>query len=357
MASRKPLVLVNGTMQQLSGADSLDASVTTNAVRENFTQPGHGLSPGDAVKGSTGSFSKALADSAANAAVVGVVDYAPPDQYCQLLLHCDGPANSTAFPDESGRTMTAVGTAKITAGSCFGTGAAILDGTSGISTPTDANTRVGTSDFVIDCRLYLDEIVGGYTALLDTGWTSGITFYYTLSGGPVGQLFLRIGAGGAGYVCVQLAEPLSATTWHHVAVVRSAGEIYFYVDGTRVAASQPLARDNNAQDALLYVGYGSAFSGVIGKLDEFRFSVGTDRGWTGSTITVPTAAYAAGNDFAICYSGRALSIGGLTAGEQYLSPSVPGLLTATRPGSGIVRHIASVGNSADTIVQIYGEVP
>lgn len=73
-------------------------------------------------------------------------------------------------------------------------------------------------------------------------------------------------------------------TWSHVALSYSAGTLRYYVNGT-------LQRDRGSIYSLLSDGGGFAFGGSGFSVDEFRVSTLTDRGYTGSTITVPTAAF------------------------------------------------------------------
>jgi hypothetical protein len=82
---------------------------------------------------------------------------------------------------------------------------------------------------------------------------------------------------------------LSAGAWSHIAFVRQSGVISIYVNGTRIGnasfstsitgtnASIGLTQNNEHQ-----------FAGYI---DDVRITKGNARGYTGSTITVPTAAF------------------------------------------------------------------
>lgn len=73
-------------------------------------------------------------------------------------------------------------------------------------------------------------------------------------------------------------------TWYYIAWVRSGGYWSFYVDGNKLTNTVNNQDTTTYNAAFDYAGYNSF-------LDEFRITVGTDRGYTGSTITVPTAPF------------------------------------------------------------------
>ena len=79
--------------------------------------------------------------------------------------------------------------------------------------------------------------------------------------------------------------------WHHVAVSRSGSNWSLYVDGTRVGTGTSSATVANIAGGLRIGAdefYGRGFTGYI---DEFRLTLNSARGYTGSTITVPVAAF------------------------------------------------------------------
>ncbi len=85
---------------------------------------------------------------------------------------------------------------------------------------------------------------------------------------------------------------MSAGTWYHVALVRSGSNIYAYVAGNQVLTSSVTGTPANIDGTLQIGGDVSAAAGgeMDGWIDEFRWS-DSDRGWTGSTITVPSSAH------------------------------------------------------------------
>lgn len=71
MAERKPLVNVSGALKELPVGDTIQANATSYSV----VQISHGFAVGDVIRssGSANTYTKAKADSAANAEIVGIV--------------------------------------------------------------------------------------------------------------------------------------------------------------------------------------------------------------------------------------------------------------------------------------------
>ena len=346
-------------MNLADAKSALGVSIPTG-LRALYTRNGHPFSRGSVVKGNTvNTLALAQANTSANAAVTGVVDQVTAETYTKFLLHCDGSANSTTFVEETGRAMTANGNAKISSDAKWGTGAALFVGGSSdaITTPATADLLAGTGDLAFDCW-FKPEATTTDGAFLTTGFGTGLTFaYYPFSGNTNSRIFFYVGGSN---VYFTIGSIISEGSWHHIAVSRTSGTVRAYLDGTQIDTDKTLSDNNNAQGTLLQISASGYDPSLNGKLDEIRLSIGTNRGWTGSTISVPTGAYSAyGDDFGVCFCGLSQAgFSDLTAGEYYLDQTTPGLLTSTRPGSGIVRHVASVSaNGTPPMIQIYGEVP
>ncbi|MBI3257873.1 MAG: hypothetical protein HYZ54_00075 [Ignavibacteriae bacterium] len=71
MAERKPIVNVSGALKELPSGDTIQANATSYSV----AQTSHGFAAGDVIRssGTANSYTKAKADTAANAEIVGVV--------------------------------------------------------------------------------------------------------------------------------------------------------------------------------------------------------------------------------------------------------------------------------------------
>ena len=199
-----------------------------------------------------------------------------------LLLHADGTGN--AFVDSSGtpKTVTAVGNATQSATqSKFGGKSAAFDGSGDYL--TIPQIAFGTSDFALECWLYFNSISGDYTGIYDG--RPGVNGNY--------PALLLNGSNIAWYVGNAFeitGSSLSAGQWYHVAVARSSGSTRMYLNGTQVGSTYADST-NYAASATTFIGNGSGGFFMNGFIDDLRVTVGNSRGYTGSTITVPTAAF------------------------------------------------------------------
>jgi hypothetical protein len=103
----------------------------------------------------------------------------------------------------------------------------------------------------------------------------------------------RTGYAGALDQIVTTTGPSSS--YNHLAMIRSSGTIKLFVNGTSEGGSFAASDDFTLGDGYMSLGAAKFDLGnyqVTGLLDEFRISVGTDRGWF-SGFTPPSAAYSA----------------------------------------------------------------
>ena len=84
---------------------------------------------------------------------------------------------------------------------------------------------------------------------------------------------------------------LSAATWHHVAVSRSGSSNRLYIDGVQTGGTITDSTSWVVNPNGLWVGGQAGATSLNGYIDDLRITKGTARSYTGSTITVPTAAY------------------------------------------------------------------
>jgi len=347
--------------------DQAKAVLIPTGLRTLYTKSGHAFVRGNAVRGTdVNTIVLAQANTNANAAVTGMVDKITTgggiggiDANCVLCSHLN-----SDFSDSSARNHapTVIGDfATIsTSVKVFGAGAASLNSGSYFSYADSADWDFGTGDFTFECRF---RKAGGADQPLFSRGTSG-------AGGDC--WFLQIDGNGFAFSVrrsntwlVDVYRTFSPTqnVWYHLAFVRSGTALKFYVDGSQLGTDAAIGASDSlsiAGDLPLTIG-NRVYDGYTcyGFLDEIRVS-NTAR-WIGPSFTVPTSEYTAGSGetFEVCFGGFSDSgVTDFTAGEYYLDQSTPGLLTTTRPGSGIVRHVASCGaNGTPPIIQIYGEVP
>jgi hypothetical protein len=214
-----------------------------------------------------------------------------------LLLHADG--SGSTFVDSSGtpKTITAVGGAtQSTAQSKWGGKSLALNGSdANLSLPSSALAFTG--DFVIEGWIYLisNPI---YSSIVETraspSFADFVAGVYPIGGG---HRLDFVTAGGVRLTGSSTSVPLGS--WSHFAFVRSSGVISAYVDGVRDATQLSYSASISPASATALIGRNVDGNFINGYIDDLRITVGSARGYTGSTITVPTAAFpegAAGSD-------------------------------------------------------------
>lgn len=236
----------------------------------------------------TGAFS-----TASSAVTVGQ----PPDPFfssVQLLLHMDGSGSTFIDSSSTPKTITASGATQSSAQSKWGGKSAYFDGTgshfrfAGAFNPS--GVTIDSGPFAIELW-FKSSSTTQYAQLIGNernGGSSG--FSLLLNNNTPGQVAVFGSNGTLGFWSA--AGGYNDNQWHHVALARnSSNMLSLYVDGVRVGQQQfsaSLASEND-----YYVGTNSQFSArnYEGYIDDLRITVNSDRGYTGASITVPTAAF------------------------------------------------------------------
>lgn len=90
-----------------------------------------------------------------------------------------------------------------------------------------------------------------------------------------------------------LATPnatLSVGTWYHVAFVKNTTDVYVYLNGNRIGVGTRAATVNTPPSGYWSLGgidSGNNNDGLRALMQDYRVYIGTNKGYTGSTITVP----------------------------------------------------------------------
>ena len=164
-----------------------------------------------------------------------------------LLLHCDGADTTTTFTDNSpiGHTATALGNAQVdTAQSKFGGASCLMDGTGdGVRFADHASFELGADDFTIEAWVRFAN-VGAVRNLLTKFNTTGDQRSWLVQFQNV-AVALRItystdGAAGT-TASKDFAWSPSIDTWYHVALVRVAGDLMAFIDGTQIGTTQSIS--------------------------------------------------------------------------------------------------------------------
>lgn len=212
----------------------------------------------------------------------------------QLLLHGNGTNNSTTFTDSSSnsRTGTAGGTAVIsTTRSRFGSASISVPATSArVTYPAAAAMTLGTSDFTLECWLWLSTSVTGgvLCSSADYQWllycNAGALQWYASTNGSTWGI-----ASGT-----SIGTP-TLNTWAHVAISRSGSTFSLYLNGTRSNTVTSSASIYTASTSGFTVGspdVAGRRDSAVCFVDEVRFTVGTGAArYSGTTITTPVAAF------------------------------------------------------------------
>jgi len=187
--------------------------------------------------------------------------------------------------------LETVGNAQIsTTQSKWGGGSISFDGTSGTySSGAPTTVPLGSGDFVVECWVYLNasKAQGIFDTRATNSSTTGIALY--LTSGNVWQMVIN----NAGF---NVGGSITNSVWTHVAVVRTSTTLYVYVAGSLVNSS-PLS--NNLTDTTFLLGTlrdnadATTTWKLNGYVDDLRITKGYNRGYTGSTITVPAAPFPA----------------------------------------------------------------
>lgn len=220
-----------------------------------------------------------------------------------LLLHMNGINGSTAFIDNSSYSLTPsskVGSVQLSNSFYkFGT-SALFPSSDNVSVsgsaspsyfyyPSTASLALGTGDFTIEFWAYP----------LNTSQNSGVFQLSTNSGyfssSPAGQLdaqfyngYINFGYNGAFNVGLNVASnAFNANTWYHIAMSRTNGILYFFINGTIV---QSVSDTTNYTGTYLVIGgmFGSQYS-FYGYIDDFRITKGVARYI--SNFTIPATEF------------------------------------------------------------------
>jgi len=165
------------------------------------------------------------------------------DAYWELvsvLAHFDGADNSTTFTEETGKTFTRQGDAKImTTQSKFGGSSLYLDGTGDYLTlPASWDLSPSAFDWTVEFWFYRADttnrsLVGARPSSSQYGWM----VLQIVSN----KFRFMVGSNNSWAFTVAGTATLSETTWYHVAIVRTSGIIKVYLNGVADITSSAIA--------------------------------------------------------------------------------------------------------------------
>ena len=182
--------------------------------------------------------------------------------------------------------LETVGNAQIsTTQSKWGGGSIYLPQVSTTDYLKEPSTIIFSGDFVIEGWIYFSSSSTGFPSLFSGTTSSQLQLQFNSTGATYYFSF-----GGSTIINAQ-ASGLSTDTWTHFAIVRSGtatNNISVYFGGTRKNQATSTA---TVTQALLIGVDGSAANPFKGYVDDLRITLGNTRGYSGASITVPSAPF------------------------------------------------------------------
>lgn len=212
------------------------------------------------------------------------------DNKVVLHLPMNGANNGTAFPDTSiyNKSVTRTGAVTSTAKSVpgFGGSAGSFNGTTDTLEYADSADWAFGSVFVIHLWVNFSVINSGNVPI-SSAQDGGSTFFDIVYSTAGAEWLIR------GSAMWRFHDTITTNTWYHLAVVQTAGQnTRFYRDGTQLSPYDGSQGTYACYQGLrVGRGYGSTSTGINGYVQDVVIIKGSDNGWTGSTIPVPTAPF------------------------------------------------------------------
>ncbi|NDC96004.1 hypothetical protein EB077_11920, partial [bacterium] len=213
--------------------------------------------------------------------------YTGQDRYynnVSLLLHMDGSGNT--FTDFSGtpKTITVGGNATQSATqSKFGGKSAKLANGDYLSV-ISSTVLTEANNYVLEFWFYpLSQTQDDRIFAIEN--SSGDTRGLIIDGG-------QFCWNKFGFPDKPLTGSLTNNQWQHIAIVKSSSTTSLYISGTRTSTTTSTLFPTNPTR----INWGASItnytlSQINAYYDDIRITLGTDRGYTGSTITIPTSAF------------------------------------------------------------------
>lgn len=150
----------------------------------------------------------------------------------------------------------------------------------------------GASNFVYECWVYMQERL----------YSPGAPFHKSIWRGTPNAFFsidltfqaqnspqwrMRTIFNDTQYFSAAVSSDLNS--WYHAAWVRSGNNFYWYWAGNRITGPTAMSGTQSSISLRLLGGDMGVNDGAKGSVQDIRVSIGTDRGYTGTTITIPNS--------------------------------------------------------------------
>lgn len=291
-----------------------------------------------------------------------ITTYAITSPYNVLMISGEGVDASTSIIDETGKTVTAVGTAQIdTAQYKFGQSSILFDGNSDYLTLVDsADWNFGSGDFTIDCWVRFNALpTTGNRATVFNQNQSATDFSLLRLVNSSDVYYWQFTFYVANVQMVNLFPVVTPAinTWYHIAVVRSGNVWTMYLDGTSIATTTDSTTYPDYAGTV-YLGYGATYSGeyLNGWLDDIRITKGLARWTSAFTPPLKTTALINGDtdeEYRLVYN----IVSGAAANNPYFRlNNDAGANYGIQRLTGIAAAISAVRNVGDSNWSLLGAV-
>ena len=192
--------------------------------------------------------------AAVGATLDGTIETNTTTDFTSLYLPFDSDINDDS---SHGHSVTASGSAAISSTQTkFGSNSLFIDASGDyLSIPSDSSFRFEEGDFTIEMFIRPDDIsttdqVSNLACIIDHDADASTT------GGwfALHQQNQALVLGANNGTLITTSNCLSATTWHHVAVVRAGGTTTIYCDGVNVGSSSDTHDYDDSTSRNLYIG-------------------------------------------------------------------------------------------------------
>jgi len=212
------------------------------------------------------------------------------DQFTKLYLPLSEPGN--AFTDKSfyEKAITNTDVVSSTSQSKFGGSSASFNGSSAyLSIPNSVEFQLNADNFVLSCWVYWTSV--GTAVLLDRQGNAAPNFswqwyYYNTTN----ALYFLYSLDGSARPQISFSWTPLANTWYHIVTARSGNTLRSFVNGSQIGSTETLTGTIADGNSDLYIGDEGAGGGnfLNGYMSDVLICKGTDLGYTGATIPVPT---------------------------------------------------------------------
>ncbi len=167
--------------------------------------------------------------------------------------------------------------------------ACYFDGSSALSVADDESLEIGSQDFALEI-LYCQVATISSPVVVYKASSTAVSWGFAKYNSTY-MAFLWSTNGTSWNVYVTWAWQPTIGKTHHLVISRSGSVLRFYADGVKIGSDQSCSAAfiNNGTPVCLGTFPTTSFSSFQGYLADFRLSIGTNRGYTGDTIPVPTS--------------------------------------------------------------------